>query len=399
MMPLRVYICPAGEAGMALYSYKLANALVEKGVEVSLFVDYQYELDNLPARFTKIKVLSGRGISDKWGRHKVFRTVNIIFGHLLDWYRFYCHVKRNRPEIVHIQSLFYLVDWLALGFLGSTNSQIVLTVHDVMPHKFYTKYFTWAELVILGRMYKRADKLIVHSEMNRQQLLYAFPVVEDKAVVIPHGEYSLSGVTQEISQTKARSALNLDDNQRVILFFGYIRKIKGLDVLLRAFDRVAEKYRDVVLIIAGSVIQGESFDEYGAFINEMKYGKRVKCFIKYVKHEDIPKFFIAADIVVVPYLQFQSQSGVIHLAQGFGKAVIASDVGGLPEVIEDKETGLIVPSGDVERLADAMSYLLESGRVRLNMGRRAREVSMEKFSWDAIAEATIEKAYSQQSNY
>ncbi len=393
MMPLRVYMYPAGQAGMALYSYKLANALAEKGVRVSLFVDYQYELDNLPARFDKIKVLSGRGISDKRGRHKVFRKTNILLGHLYDWYRFYCHVKRNRPEIVHIQSLFYLVDWLALGCLGSTNSQIVLTVHDVIPHKFYTKHFTWGEYFILRCMYKRADKLIVHTEMNRRQLINEFQVDEDKAVVIPHGEYSLSGITREMSQDEARSVLELDDNQRVILFFGYIRKVKGIDILLRAFDRAAERYRDIVLVIAGSVIQGESFDDEDKYIKEMKYGNRVKCFIKYVKHQDIPKFFTVADIVVLPYIDFYSQSGVLQLAQGFGKAVIASDVGGLPEVIENGETGLIVPSGDVERLADAMSYLLENSGVRLTMGRRAREVAIQRFSWESIAKATIERAY------
>jgi D-inositol-3-phosphate glycosyltransferase len=393
MMPLRVYMYPAGRAGMALYSYKLANALAEKGVRVSLFVDDQYELDNLPAGFNKIKLLSSRRIGDRWKGHKALKIVNIILGHLCGWYRFYRRVRRDGPEIIHIQSLFYWVDWLFLAGLGKTSSQLILTVHDVIPHKFYTKHFTWVELIILGFMYKKADKLIIHAEMNRQQLLYEFPFAEDKAVVIPHGEYSLSGITQEISQDEARSVLELDDNQRVILFFGYIRKIKGIDILLRAFDRAAERYPDIVLVIAGSVIQGESFDDEDKYIKEMKYGNRVKCFIKYIKHQDIPKFFTVADIVVLPYIEFHSQSGVLHLAQGFGKPVIASCVGGLPEVIEDQETGLIVPPGDVEQLTEAMTYLLGDGELRVRMGRRAREIAMDRFSWETIAKITIEKAY------
>lgn len=379
---------------MALYSYKLANALAEKGVEASLFVDAKYELDRLPAKFHTIKLPSSRTVSDRSKSHRVFRVANILFGHIFDWYRFQRRVKKASPQIVHIQSLFYLVDWLVLGCLKKTNTQLILTVHDVMPHKFYTKHFTWVELSLLRYMYKRADKLIVHAEINRRQLQTKFGVGGHKVVVIPHGEYSLPGITQEISQDKARSALDLDDNQKVILFFGYIRKVKGIDILLRAFDRAAERHRDIVLVIAGSVIQGESFEEYSEYINEMKYGNRVKCFIEYVKHEDIPTFFMAADIVVLPYLDFYSQSGVVHLAQGFGKAVIVSNVGGLPEVIEDQETGLIVPSGDVDRLADAMSYLLKNERLRIEMGQRAKEMAMENFSWDAIAKATIDKAYS-----
>jgi glycosyltransferase involved in cell wall biosynthesis len=179
----------------------------------------------------------------------------------------------------------------------------------------------------------------------------------------------------------------------MILFFGYIRKVKGLDLLLRAFDRVGERYCDIVLVIAGSVIQGESFDGSREVIRQMKHGNRVKCFIKYVKHEEIPTFFIPADIVVLPYLEFYSQSGVLHLAQGFGKATIVSDVGGLPEAVENYETGLIVPAGDVDRLSAALSYLLENEPARVEMGRRARELATEKFSWEDIAGATIDKAY------
>ena len=126
----------------------------------------------------------------------------------------------------------------------------------------------------------------------------------------------------------------------------------------------------------------------------MKYKSRVKCLIEYIEHQDIPVFFRPADIVVLPYLQFHSQSGVLHLAQGFGKAVIVTNVGGLPEVVEDQTTGLIVPPGDVDRLAWAMTYLLENEELRTEMGRRAKKMAMERFSWNAIAKATIEKAYS-----
>lgn len=157
---------------------------------------------------------------------------------------------------------------------------------------------------------------------------------------------------------------------------------------------MAETFPNIVLIIAGSVIQGESFAEHRQVISRMKHKSQVKCFIKYVEHEEIAVFFTTADIVVVPYLKFSSQSGVLHLAQGFGKAVIGTDVGGIPEAIEDGKTGVIVPAGDVKRLSEAMRYLLKNDDVRTRMGRRAKEMAMERFSWDDIAKATIEKAYS-----
>jgi glycosyltransferase involved in cell wall biosynthesis len=384
---------PAGQAGMALYSYKLANALAEKGLQVTLFVDGQYELDSLPAKFNKIKVLSSKNVSIGSNQPPIVRIANIVGAHLHNWREFYHYVKKDRPEIIHIQPQFYLVDWHILSHLKKSNTKLVLTVHDVIPHKFYTRHFGWLELLILKYMYNKADRLIVHAENNKQQLLASFSVDEHRVVVIPHGEYSLDGISEEISDKGARSKLNLDDNDKVILYFGYIRKIKGIDVLLKAFDRVAENFPDTILMITGSVIQGESFSEYRQIIDEMKYRRRVKCFGKYVHHKDIHLFFKAADIVVLPYIEFHSQSGVLHLAHGFGKPVIVSNVGGLPEVVEDHETGLIVPPGDVNRLAEAIGYLMENERLRTKMGQRAREIAMERFSWGSIAKATIEKAY------
>ncbi|OEU49492.1 MAG: hypothetical protein BA861_06990 [Desulfobacterales bacterium S3730MH5] len=380
---------------MALYSYKLSNALSDEGLQVTLFVDAQYELDDQPARFIKAKVLSSGNIGIRPNQHRIVRAINILVAHLLNWYGFYRCVRKERPQILHIQSLFYLVDWYMLGFFKRiNNAKLVLTVHDVMPHKFYTRRFGRLELAMLQYMYDKADRLIVHAETNKQQLLENFSVDKHKVVVIPHGEYSLSRMSQEISESQARSILDLDDNQKVILFFGYIRKTKGIDILLKAFDRVAERFPGAVLVISGSVIQGESFSEYGQIMCQMKYKSRVKCLIEYIEHQDIPVFFRPADIVVLPYLQFHSQSGVLHLAQGFGKAVIVTNVGGLPEVVEDQTTGLIVPPGDVDRLAWAMTYLLENEELRTEMGRRAKKMAMERFSWNAIAKATIEKAYS-----
>lgn len=393
MMPARVYMYPAGQGGMALYSYKLANALADQGLQVALFIDDRYELDHLQAKFKKIKALSSRNVSIRSDRHLIARAANILGAHFYNWHKFYCHVRKDRPEIVHIQSLFYPFDSQMLSYLKRINSRLVLTVHDVLPHKFYSRHFVWLELRILQHMYNSPDKLIVHSETNKKQLLADFSVDEHKVVVIPHGEYSLEGISEEVSVKRARSSLNLNDNDKVILYFGYIRKTKGIDILLKAFDRVAERFSDIVLVISGSIIEGESFSEHRETINKLKCRSRIKCFLKYVKHQDLPIFFTPADIVVLPYVQFHSQSGVLHLAQGFGKPVIATDVGGLPEVVDEGKTGIVVRAGDVEGLARAMTHLLENDRLRIEMGQRAKEMAMKRFSWEAIAEATIAKTY------
>jgi glycosyltransferase involved in cell wall biosynthesis len=385
---------PAGHAGVALYTYKLANALAGKGLRVTLFGDDQYELDHLSAKFNKANILSSKYEGIKTNKGTIARIVGIIGAHFYNSYKVYSYVRKDRPEIVHLHSFFfYPIEWCFLNRLKRTKARIILTVHNVVPYRFYIPLLRRLELAILQYIYNMADKLIVHSETNRRQLLANFSVEKDKVAVIPHGEYSLDWIYERASGGEARQRLDITENQKVILFFGYIRKIKGIDVLLKAFDRVAESFPNVVLVIAGSVIEGQSFSEYEQIMSRMRHRSRIRCFIRYVEHEDIPIFFTSADIVVLPYVEFSAQSGVLHLAQGFGKAVIVTDVGGLPEVVEDHETGVIVPPGDVDQLAKAMSYLLENDGPRIEMGQRGREIATNRFSWETIAKATIEKAY------
>lgn len=385
---------PAGHAGVGLYTYKLANALSDRGVRVTLFGGDQCELDHFPAKFKRTRLLCRPRAGISLSRWQIVNILDMIGGYLCMSYKLYSSVKQDRPEVVHLHSfMFYPIEWYLLNRLRRTGSRIVLTVHNVLPTSFYLGPFTGLERGILQYIYSMADRLIVHTKMNERQLLENFSIERDKVAVIPHGEYSLAQTGCDTSVSEARHRLSLTEKQRVILFFGYIKRVKGVDVLLRGFDQIAEKFEDVVLIIAGSLIEGESFDDCHGIVRSMKHRDRVKLFIEYVAHEEIPIFFLPADVVVLPYVDFYAQSGVAHIAQGFGKAVVATDVGGLPEVIEDQETGLIVPPRDGEALAEAISYLLEHEETRTRMGRRARERAMERFSWDSIAEATIERAY------
>jgi glycosyltransferase involved in cell wall biosynthesis len=377
---------------MALYSYKLANALVEYGVQVSLLVDDCYELNQAPARFNKVKILSSRNVCGILFQNRLVRIFNILFSHIYNWCKLFSFVRRIPQDIIHIQPQFYLVDWLPLALLKISDRKVVITVHDAVPHGYYTR-FTGVEKKILQFVYNKADKLIIHANANRKKLLETYSVEKEKVVVIPHGEYSLRGISSHITEKEARAFLKLEPEHKVALFFGFIRRNKGLDVLLKAFDEVSEKLPNAALVVAGSLIQGATFSPYESIINKMKHRDKVLLFVRYIQHEELPLFFLPADVVVVPYLRFGSQSGVVHLAQGFGKPVIAANAGGLPELVEHNKTGVLVPPGDVGKLADALHLLLRDDRLRMDMGARARITGGEKFSWRDIARATVEKVY------
>lgn len=390
---MNVCIYPAGQAGMALYSYKLASALADLGLGVTLFVDRQYELDHLPAGFVKVKTLSKVKVRTESEHRRATRILRILFTHFRNWLQLFCYLQHQPQDILHIQPQLYVLDWLVFLFLSRAHAKVVVTVHDPVPHRFFTRLFSWAELLALRVIYRSADRLIVHTESGRKQLVATYSVDEQKVAVIPHGEYGLEHLSGPMSEKEARSDLGLREDAEVFLFFGFVRKVKGIDVLLKAFDLLANDFHRAYLVIAGACIHGESFCEHDKVVKRMRHGDRVKLFLRYIEHQEIPLFFEAADVVVLPYLRFLSQSGVLHLAQGFRKPLIVTDVGGLPEAVRHGETGLVVPPWNVKALVEAMRYLLQHKEKRREFGLAAYEVARREFSWDKIAGETVKRVY------
>jgi glycosyltransferase involved in cell wall biosynthesis len=144
----------------------------------------------------------------------------------------------------------------------------------------------------------------------------------------------------------------------VILFFGYVRAYKGLDFLLRAMPRVLERVDAELLIV------GEFYDDrakYDEIIAERGLSDRVRVVDEHVPDERVGEYFTASDLVVLPYTS-ATQSGITQIAFAFGVPVISTDVGGLPEVVTDGETGYIVPPADEDALAAAIVRYFEEER-------------------------------------
>lgn len=389
----RVFLYPSGFAGMALYFHRLANALQKCGAKVTLFAYTNYELDDLPALYEKRKILSTGCLSFQHQQSKGLRFLRVMATRLWNFWLFCLAVIREQPEVAHIQELFYPLDWILFIFLNRSKSRSVLTVHDVLPHKFYTQRLQFLERKILGLIYRLADQLIVHSEMNRQQLLTCFPVCPKKVLVIPHGEYSLPEFQTNLGPKEAKQSLSLPAEHQIILFFGHIRQDKGLAILLKAFQEALTIEPKITLVIAGLPLQGDSAEFYLGLIQELGLGNNVACFFTYLENRDIPRFFLSADLVCLPYTSFFSQSGVLHLAQGFGRAVIVSRVGGLGEVVEDGRNGLVVAPGEVSSLREAILHLVRNPSLCQSMGKEALAISQTHYAWSGIAQKTKETAY------
>jgi glycosyltransferase involved in cell wall biosynthesis len=147
----------------------------------------------------------------------------------------------------------------------------------------------------------------------------------------------------------------------VLLFFGYVRKYKGLDILIEAFPKILAANSEAKLLIVGEFYDNPS--EYFELIRKLKIEDKVKVINQFVPNEEVGKYYQAADVVMLPY-RSATQSGILNVGYGFYKPVIVTDVGGLAEFIDEGKTGFVVKPNSPDAIVDGVNKFLNArGKV------------------------------------
>lgn len=291
-------------------------------------------------------------------------------------------------DAVHIQGAgLPLLDQFFLKTLVK-KLPVILTVHDCVSH--YERFVSRDSF--MRRNLLIPDRLIVHYENGKRQLEELWKIASDKIDVIPHG---IIPVDNQPQLADARNKLGLPLDKKILLFFGSIRPNKGLDVLLKSLQDVVRQNSDVLLVIAGAMPRGMSFQPYSDIIKELNLSENVKTFIKFIPDEDIDYFLGACDIVVLPYVQFEAQSGVLLRAFTHKKPVVVSDIGAMGEIVRSEKVGIAVPPGSEESLTYAINNILKNPRDYES--HYTAELEM-KYGWEHISKLTLqccEKAIAQ----
>lgn len=224
----------------------------------------------------------------------------------------------------------------------------------------------WADKFLTRFALSAAGSFMVLSGVVARRLQSLFPNVPIRQAALPvYDCYSQSAVDRDA----ARRRLGL--TRRTLLFFGYVREYKGLEYLLRALPLVVREVDAELLIV------GEFYDErskYEDLVDRLGIRDRVTIVGEHVPDEEVGQYFAASDLVVLPYVS-ATQSGITQVAYAFGLPVVSTDVGGLPEVVRDGETGYIVPSRSETALAGAVVRYFTEGReneLRANVRVEAR---------------------------
>ena len=223
------------------------------------------------------------------------------------------------------------------------------------------------------------DQVVVHNQYSFNYLSNVLPnSILSKTIIIKHGGHK-AVINSNIEQKIAREALGLDTDKTYALFFGQIKKVKGLDLLLNAFPN---DNKNLNLIIAGKPWKDE-FQEYNSIIEKRNLNNKTNLFIKYITEEERDYLYNAADFIILPYREI-FQSGVLLMAMSYGLPILASDLPANKEVLNDNE-GLLFQSESIKDLNVQINKIAKSSQLRTDYSKKSKTKIESEYSWDVIA--------------
>lgn len=298
----------------------------------------------------------------------------------LNWWKVGDEIKQLRPD--------WVICMFWLPFMGASlgtilrrirkngYSRIVGMIHNIIPHEKRIGDRTLAQYFV-----RSLDSAVVLSQSvaNDMQQFGNQPVV-----VTPHPIYDSYG--EPIAQAQARLHLNLAVEGKYILFFGFIRDYKGLDLLLKAMSDERLRIMGVKLVVAGEYYSNR--EEYESLIQALNLSDQLVLHTQFISNEAVKYYFSAVDLVVQPY-RSATQSGISQLAYHFDKPMIVTNVGGLPEIVPDGVAGYVVKQ-NAQSIADAIYDFYKSDKAAILLAGVQQQ--KKRFSWAHLVKAIEEVA-------
>ncbi len=338
---------PLRGGGLTTFNHRLAKEFTAQGHDCSIWsFSLQYPSFMFPGKSQYTDEQPPEGITIK----SVINSINPF-----NWIKIGNHLKKEKPDIIVVRYWLPLMG-PALGTIlrrvkKNKHTKIICIADNVIPHekrfgdRAFTKYFI-----------KPVDAFITMSEKVLADLR-----LFDKnktAHLVPHPLYDNFGGI--VSKEEARGKLGIGSQESVVLFFGFIRKYKGLDILIEAMSilkNLKSQTLNLKLLVAGEFYDDEKF--YQQQIDKLGIREHLILRTGFIPDNEVKYYLCAADAIIQPYRN-ATQSGVTPLAYQFEKPMIVTNVGGLPALVPDKKCGLVAePTAD--SLANAITEMFEKG--------------------------------------
>ncbi|MFB3786791.1 MAG: glycosyltransferase family 4 protein [bacterium] len=354
--------------GAVQYTIALTNALA-KYAEVD-FYSSRYHLDLTDSSI--LDVLDPKVRTHCYGDYRIRDPRN-----LWTYYGLCRKIRDERYDVLHIQSS--AAPWMALFWRMLRSTPLVLTVHDPYQHEGLSWWDHYYNEAMQKLFVRKARKIIVHGELLKLQMRERYPRLKDSGLaILPHGDLSIMRhwVPREPPNGETGPA------NRTILFFGSVRANKGLEYLIQSEPVIRKRLPDCQIVIAGHC---DHFERYEPWIMP---DSKISVINQFIPNHEVQAYFENAAVVVLPYIS-ATQTGIIPLAYSFGKPVVASRVGAIPEVVEEGKTGYLVEPRDPQALGEAIVKVLEDEDQYRTMSEYVKKYCEEALSWDTIAQKTI----------
>jgi glycosyltransferase involved in cell wall biosynthesis len=380
-----VEFSPSG--GLYQFAFQLGRALGQRGHDVELVTGPDPELVDDRGVLRVLPILPtwhpGAGVEAE----AVRRARRVVRGarYVAACAAVAQHIRRHRPDVVQWAEWRFSVDGLVAGLVAARHWATVSgdLAHSPLPlreQRAGTSLYKTGPVMSAGLRfgYQRMDCVFVLGDASRNELVQAWPGIS-RVEVVPHGPWAVQATADVPPPSAAPPS---------VLFFGSITGYKGLNVLVDAFSLLRHRVPEAELVIAGPVVA--DFD-YAALARRAQETEGIDLRPGYVPLADVPALVAGARLVVAPYVRANA-SGVVSVAQAFGRPLVVTDVGDLASSVVDGETGAVVPPSDPDALCASMAALLSDPARCDRMGALAREAMRGEASWDAIA-ARVERAY------
>ncbi len=392
---------PRGQGGMAHYAYQLCEALAEAGAEVELVTSTEFELADLDGGFRVSPVLelwsptSGQpvGRSGRVGRavlraRKLVRRAGRAARYVAAWIKVVRLATASRPDVVQFGKVEFPFEALFLQYLRARGLRLADICHEWERRESRAGLLAPVEHQLMTRAFTAFHTIFLHSAENVSAFRDAFPVSRDRLRIVPHGNEFIFRALRQAERPDLRDRYGIADGEPVVLFFGNLTPSKGLPELVAAYDR-AERPPGTRLLVVGFPHKEFDLDGLRREIGARGLDEEVIVDARYVPIEEVGWLVDLATVVAFPY-RTATASGAVQVAAAFSRAAVVTDVGGLPDMVADGLTGLVVPPNDEAALAGALGELLSAPERARQLGANAYERAATEYSWGRVAEAVLD---------
>lgn len=358
-----------GYGGNEFYDFGLCESIAKTGISVTLYTNAETSLDQYGVFSIDIKKV----YKDIFiGKNRWIKGLRFFKGTLHALY----DCKKRKIDIAHFHIYhFSILEFVPIWLFRKMRMKIVATFHDI---ESFAEYGEKIKRQRYSKFARAIDKAIVHSEYAKKSLKQYF-VHFDAANIEKILPLDMDFIfDKNISRSAAREFLDINPTAPILLFFGHIKKVKGLDILIEGLSLIKNDIQNIKLLIVGKSWK-INFEIYEKMIKEHRLESNIIIRNEFVPNHQVPYYFKSADIVVLPYKKIYNSS-VLQRALSYSSAVVVSNLKPFLEIIKDGYNGIIFESGNATDLSKKIRMLISDVSKRQYLQKNASATSRILFS-------------------